>query len=134
MRVWVRLPLGAPYRGLFQRQEGDPYKIEVESSSLSSPTNFLTFLKIFAIIIIAKRKGKENMASIEELERQIFDEHIAYLREKSRADGAPRKLAKSIWLELEGLEDIAKYLDPQTKFAIIERVVRIKKILKEKVI
>ncbi len=73
------------------------------------------------------------MASIEELERQIFDEHNAYLREKGRAEGIQRKLTRYIGLELEGLEDIAKYLDPQTKFAIIERVVRIKRILKEKV-
>lgn len=73
------------------------------------------------------------MASIEELERQIFDEHNAYLREKSRADGAPRKLAKCIWLELEGIKDICEYLDPQTAFAIRERVMRIEKVLKEKV-
>lgn len=72
--------------------------------------------------------------SIEELERQIFDEHNAYLREKSRADGVQRKLAKYIELELEGLEDICEYLDSQTAFAIRERVMRIRNILKEKVI
>jgi hypothetical protein len=74
------------------------------------------------------------MVSIEELERQIFDEHIAYLREKSRAEGVQRKLAKYIGLELEGLEDICEYLDPQTAFVIRERVIRIKNIIKEKII
>ena len=71
------------------------------------------------------------MECIIDLERQIFDEHNAYLREKSRADGIQKRIAKDMELEIEGLEDILEFLDNDAaEVAIKERIRRMRDILK----
>ena len=68
---------------------------------------------------------------IADLERQIFDERNAYLREKSRADGIQKRIAKDMELEIEGLEDILEFLDNDAaEVAIKERIRRMRDILK----
>lgn len=68
---------------------------------------------------------------IADLERQIFDERNAYLREKSRADGIQKRIAKDMELEIEGLEDILEFLDNDAaEVAIKERLRRMRDILK----
>lgn len=53
-----------------------------------------------------------NDEFIADLERQIFDERNAYLREKSRAEGIQKRIARDIEFEIEGIEDILEFLDP----------------------
>lgn len=70
---------------------------------------------------------------IADLERQIFDERNAYLKEKSRADGIQKRIAKNMELEIEGVEDILEFLDSTSieVGAIRERLRRMRDILKE---
>lgn len=68
--------------------------------------------------------------TIRALERQVFDEHNAYLREKSRAEGIQRRMAKDIELEIEGIEDVLEFLEPNAVSAIRERITRMRNILK----
>lgn len=71
------------------------------------------------------------MECIIDLERQIFDERNAYLREKSRADGIQKRIAKDMELEIEGIEDILEFLDNDAaEVAIKERLRRMRDILK----
>jgi hypothetical protein len=71
------------------------------------------------------------MECIIDLERQIFDERNAYLREKSRADGIQKRIAKDMELEIEGLEDILEFLDNDAaEVAIKERIRRMRDVLK----
>ena len=68
---------------------------------------------------------------VADLKRQIFDERNAYLREKSRADGVQKRIAKDMELEIEGLEDIFEFLDNDAaEVAIKERIRRMRDILK----
>lgn len=64
------------------------------------------------------------------LERQVFDEHNAYLKEKSRAEGIQKRIARDIELEIEGIEDIIEFLEPEVASAIKERITRMRRILK----
>lgn len=71
------------------------------------------------------------MECIIDLERQIFDERNAYLREKSRADGIQKRIAKDMEFEIKGLEDILEFLDNDAaEVAIKERIRRMRDILK----
>lgn len=64
------------------------------------------------------------------LERQVFDERNAYLKEKSRAEGIQKRIARDIELEIEGIEDIIEFLEPEVASAIKERITRMRRILK----
>ncbi len=65
------------------------------------------------------------------LERTVFDERQAYLREKSRADGIKDSLRRVIGLELDGIEDILFYMNNTIAASDIkERIDRIKELLK----
>ena len=68
--------------------------------------------------------------TIRTLERQVFDERNAYLREKSRAEGIQRRIAKDVELEIEGIEDVFEFLEPSAASAIRERIARMRNILK----
>lgn len=74
----------------------------------------------------------DNDELIADLERQIFDERNAYLREKSRAEGIQKRIARDIEFEIEGIEDILEFLDPDAIEvpAIKERIARMREILK----
>lgn len=64
------------------------------------------------------------------LERQVFDERNAYLKEKSRTEGIQRRIACDIELEIEGIEDIIEFLEPEAASAIRERITRMRNVLK----
>ena len=68
--------------------------------------------------------------TIRALERQVFDERNAYLREKSRAEGIQRRIAKDVELEIEGIEDVLEFLEPSAASVIRERITRMRNILK----
>ena len=74
----------------------------------------------------------DNDEFIADLERQIFDERNAYLREKSRAKGIQKRIVRDIEFEIEGIEDILRFLDPDAIEvpAIRERIARMREILK----
>lgn len=64
------------------------------------------------------------------LERQVFDEHNAYLKEKSRAEGIQRRIARDIEFEINGIEDVLEFLEPDAASVIKERITRMRNFLK----
>lgn len=64
------------------------------------------------------------------LERQVFDEHNAYLKEKSRAEGIQRRIARDIEFEMNGIEDVLEFLEPDAASVIKERITRMRNVLK----
>ena len=78
--------------------------------------------------VVLSSYDKDEM--IYNLERQVFDEHNAYLKEKSRAEGIQRRIARDIEFEINGIEDVLEFLEPDAASVIKERITRMRNILK----